>query len=321
MDISIVIPNYNGASLLTRNVPRLMSVLEKIKKTTKYKIEVIIVDDCSTDTSKNTIESLLQTYKTHAVSLRSFLKSVNQGFSPTVNFGAKEATGEFLVLLNSDAYPEDDFLTPALEHFKNSEVFAVGFMDKSIEDGTTILRGRGVGKWERGFLVHKRGEVDASDTLWVNGGSSVYRKSVWDKLGGLIELYAPYYWEDIDISYRAEKAGYTLVFEKKSIVIHEHEEGAIKKTQPKKRVQIIAFRNQIFFSWINMSDTKLILAHVWWLPYHIVNTLRTGDNAFVLALLKAVFSLPVVLSKRRSVQQMVKRSDASVTQLYIRHMP
>ena len=47
--------------------------------------------------------------------------------------------------------PEKDFLKPLMEHFNDESVFAVGCMDKSIENGKTVLRGRGIGKWKKGF--------------------------------------------------------------------------------------------------------------------------------------------------------------------------
>ena len=108
------------------------------------------------------------------------------------------------ILFNTDVYPDKDFLTPLLSHFKDEKVFAVGCMDKSIEGKDVVLRGRGIGVWKRGFLVHEKGEIEKSDTLWVSGGSGAFRKSIWDKLGGLNELYNPFYWEDIDLSYRAQ---------------------------------------------------------------------------------------------------------------------
>lgn len=316
MDISIVIPNYNGAKLLEKNIPRLIKILETYVLDKKKRIEVIIVDDASTDKSKEIIETLLTRFSSGSIVIRPFLKPENHGFSPTVNIGVKEAEGEFIILLNSDAYPEDDFITPALSHFDDEDLFAVGFMDKSIESENIVLRGRGIGKWERGFLVHKRGDITREDTLWVNGGSSIYRKSVWIKLGGLLPVYAPYYWEDIDLSYRAQKNGYKLRFEKDSVVVHEHDEGAIKKTQSKRKVQIIAFRNQILFAWINITDKKLFLSHLVWLPYHIVHTLLLKETTFVLGFLSALGMLSDVIKVRRRVQKHVKKSDAFVTELY-----
>ena len=44
-----------------------------------------------------------------------------------------------MVLLNTDVAPEKDFLSPLIKHFKDSEVFAVGCMDKSIEKGKVVL--------------------------------------------------------------------------------------------------------------------------------------------------------------------------------------
>lgn len=316
MDISIIIPNYNGAKLLEKNIPRLVKVLEKYSADKKIKTEIIIVDDASSDFSKEVIERLLQKYNASSISIRSILKPHNSGFSPTVNIGAKEANGEFLILLNSDAYPEDDFISASLVHFSDPEVFAVGFMDKSIEKDKVVLRGRGIGRWRRGFLIHERGEVNVSDTLWVNGGSGMYRKEIWGKLGGLIELYAPYYWEDIDISYRAQKWGYKILFEKGSVVVHEHEEGAIKKTQSRNKVQTIAFRNQFFFAWLNISQTDLLISHIGWLPYHFIKTLLSGDTTFTAGFFKALMRITSVMSERSKVQRRTKKSDVFVTRLY-----
>ena len=49
MKLSIVIPNYNGANLLTKNIPRLFDVLKLFHEKTHETVEVIVVDDCSQD--------------------------------------------------------------------------------------------------------------------------------------------------------------------------------------------------------------------------------------------------------------------------------
>ena len=187
MNLSIIIPNYQGQNLLSKNLPKLVKELENYKE---GNAEIIVVDDGSTDQSVKVVSNFSQ--------VKLLKNDRNLGFSITVNKGAKNATGEILILLNNDVYPQSGFLKPLLDHFKSEKVFAVGCMDKSVEENTIVLRGRGEGTWKRGFLVHKRGEVDKSDTLWVSGGSGAFRKSLWDQLGGLNELYTPFYWEDID---------------------------------------------------------------------------------------------------------------------------
>ena len=203
MKISIVIPNYNGEALLKKNLPKVLDAIEDE--------EVIVVDDASTDGSVQIIKNLKFKIKNDKEKIKIFENEKNLGFSSTVNRGVNEATGDLIVLLNTDVNPEKDFLKTALPHFEDSKVFAVGFLQKCPENGKVILRGRGVGKFEKGLLIHDRGAVIGEDTsevaewtprmveepmktLWVSGGAGIFRKSIWEKFGGLDTLYNPFYW-------------------------------------------------------------------------------------------------------------------------------
>lgn len=309
MNISVVIPNYNGEELLKENLPKVISVLKEYKKGKK---ELVIVDDTSTDGSLLFLTELEKSQQKTDVPVVLLKNEVNKGFSPTVNRGVKASHGEIVILLNSDVIPEKGFIEPLLSHFTDASVFGVGCMDRSIESGKPVLRGRGVGGWKRGFMMHRAGSLDKKNTLWVSGGSSAFKKSVWEKIGGLNELYAPYYWEDNDISYRALKAGYRLVFEKKSTVIHEHERGAIKKSKSAKHISSIAFRNQLFFTWINATDRNIILSHVIWLPLTLLRAVLRLDGAMLSGFFKAVLRLPSIISARIKTQQLFVRSDSDV---------
>ncbi len=305
MNISVIIPNYNGEELLKKNLPKIISELKKYQR---GKIEIIVVDDFSTDNSVLYLQTLSE------VTL--FQNPQNMGFAKTVNFGVSKANGEILLLLNTDVYPEAGFLDPLLANFKDEAVFAVGCMDRSIEKDGHVLRGRGVGSWKRGFLVHSRGEVNLTDTLWVSGGSGTFRRSIWDKLGGMDPLFSPFYWEDIDLSYRALKSGYKLVFEPKSTVFHEHEKGVIKKQFKKSYVQSIVYRNMFYFVWTNATDLNLIIKHFIWLPYHFLNTLLKGEYAFYLGFIKAILNIPKVLYYRYNNIKLFTKTDKEVTGIY-----
>src|SRR3989344_157996 len=277
MNISIVIPNYNGEEILKKNLPKVLLAVGGA--------EVVVVDDASVDGSLKVLDNFKQR-------IRIIKNEKNLGFSSTVNRGVKDAKGEIVILLNTDVYPEKGFLSPLLFHFKDEKIFAIGCMDKSVEDDKTILRGRGTGIWKRGFLIHSRGEVDKADTLWVSGGSGAFRKSIWDKLGGFCEIYNHFYWEDIDLSYRAIKSGYKVLFEAKSVVFHEHEKGAIKKKYSQSRIKTIAYRNQFIFVWKNITDLDLQFAHFLWLPYHFIKALLHKDWAFFSGFIQAALRLP-----------------------------
>lgn len=305
MNISIVIPNYNGEEILKKNLPK---VLEATGRYHQGSVEIIIADDCSSDNSVGLINEFIKKNKESNIKLLTNVK--NQGFSSNVNKGARSAKGEILVLLNTDVIPSDNFLMPLVEHFKDKSVFGVGCMDESVENGKIIPRGRGIGKWSRGFFEHRAGSLDKNNTLWVAGGSGAFRKKLWDELGGLDELYSPFYWEDIDISYRALKSGYKCIFEKESVVRHEHEKGAVRSEYSATDIKKIAYRNQFFFVWKN-ADLNLLISHFFWLPYRLVNAILK-DRLMLVGFFNAVLSINRVLATRRSAQKYFRISDKEV---------
>lgn len=297
MNISVIIPNYNGEKVLKKNLPK---VIEEVRNA-----EVIVVDDASTDGSLE----VLNDFKSKIKVLKN---EKNVGFSSAVNRGVEEAKGEIVILLNTDVIPERGFLAPLLSHFDDDKIFAVGCMDKSMEEGKTVLRGRGVGFWKRGFLIHSRGDVSKNNTLWVSGGSSAFRKSIWEKLNGFNSLYNPFYWEDIDLSYRAVKSGYQILFEPKSIVVHEHEKGAIKTKFSSSKIKAIAYRNQFIFVWKNATDLSLRFSHLLWLPYHFIKAFVKGDMAFFIGFFAALIRFPKIISSGLEDQKTFVLKDSQV---------
>jgi GT2 family glycosyltransferase len=276
MNISIIIPNYNGEKLLKRNLPK---VLQAVKEYKEGKIEIIIPDDPSTDNSRKVINEFIASIQEKNI-IGKTIENRNKkeaGFSKNVNRGVRLSTGDILILLNSDVIPHKDFLGSLISHFKDEKVFAVGCMDESVEKAGIVLRGRGIGKWQRGFFMHQKGDLNKENTLWVGGGSGAFRKSIWEKLRGLDILYNPFYWEDIDISYRALKSGYKLYFERKSIVTHEHDKGAIRTKFKQNKIKTIAYRNQFIFIWKNITEGRLLFLHIYWLPYHFLKALIGRD--------------------------------------------
>jgi len=293
-NVSIVIPNWNGKHLLEKHLRSILSVSDRG--------EVLVVDDGSTDDS-------VAFLKKNFPEVRVVVKDKHEGFASTVNVGVAMAKADIVVLLNTDIEPEKGFLKSLLSHFTDPLVFAVACMDKSKEGGHVILRGRGFAWWEKGFFVHKRGEVDSSDTAWVSGGSSAFRKSIWEALGGMDPLFNPFYWEDIDLSYRARKAGYKVFFESRSIVWHFHEEGMIYQSFFQKLIKTIAYRNQFIFIWKNISDVRLLLSHIFWTPIRIMQALLHGDIWMIVGYWAALVRLPQIFASRMKSSAHWKKSD------------
>ncbi len=284
LTISVVIPNWNGRVLLERHLPTIVARSAVAR-------EIIVVDDGSTDDS---CEFVKKNYPNIVI----VQKQKNEGFASTVNIGVKKAASELVCLLNTDVLPEKGYLEAVIPHFANPKVFAVGSLDKSHEGNRVVDRGRGLSRWERGFYIHKRGDVNKSTTAWVAGGSGTFRRSVWLSLAGMDTLYNPFYWEDIDLSYRAIKAGYSLIFEPKSIVHHMHTEGAITKHFSPWVVKRIAYRNQFIFHWKNISDGGIIVSHLAWLPVRLIQACFRLDTAIIVGFFGALLRLPRIIPKR-----------------------
>ncbi len=311
MNISIVLPNYNGEKLLQENLPRVLGAVKDYKK---GKVEIVISDDASTDDSVHITKKFIASLKNSEVQGK-LIANTNRkdgGFSKNVNRGVRVASGEIIILLNTDVVPYKGFLDPLLKHFANSKIFAVGCMDESIEDGKIVLRGRGIGKWKKGFLLHSAGSMDKENTLWVSGGSGAFRKSMWDHMGGLNELYNPFYWEDIDLSYRAQKMGFVTLFEKESRVVHEHSKGTIATSYKPYHIQKIVYRNQFIFVWVNITDPNLLLNHLLWLPYHLVNAVKSWDKVFLMGFLDACMRIPAIIRYRQQIRKLFVVSDRQI---------
>ncbi len=301
MKISIVIPNYNGKEILEKNLPKILVAAKDA--------EVIIVDDASNDGSVTMLADKFP-------QVQVIKRTINSGFASSVNDGVKASNADLVLLLNSDVVPEDNFLQPLVKHFSDPKVFGVGFLQKCKENGKTILRGRGIGRFQKGFLVHSRGEVDKNDSLWISGGAGIFKKEIWNKLGGMETLYNPFYWEDIDLSYQALKAGYKLVFEPESVVCHQQAQGAIRSNYSQEEIKTIAYRNQIIFVWLNITQASFVLQHFLYLSFLLLKAIISGDFAFIKGFLAALVKLPNVLVHRWHNQKLCKISDHQLLENY-----
>jgi len=283
--VSVVIPNWNGIFLMEKHLPDVIRASPGV--------EIIVADDMSTDGS---VEYLRKNFPMVVVVER----QKHEGFAACVNAGVHAASGDIVILLNTDVKPEKSFLAPLVAHFRDPGVFAVGCLEKSAEGGKIIIRGRGLAHWEKGYFIHSRGEVTGDETAWVSGGSGAFRRSAWNVLGGMDTLYNPFYWEDIDLSYRARKAGWKTLFEPKSIVHHYHEEGKIKREFTPEDVKRIAYRNQYIFIWKNVTDMSILLAHMFWTPIRLLQALFSGNLLMLGGFSMAAMRIPAIQKYRVS---------------------
>ena len=235
--VSVVMPNLNGKELLEKNLPKL---IEAKNYTPNSILEIIIVDDGSWDDSVALIKDKFPL-------VRLIRHKINRGFSAAVNTGVRSAKGDLILLINTDVLPEKDFLVSVLPHFDDPKMFAISLHER----GMCYAKGA----FYDGYIQLAPGEESSKfqNSFYVSGGSGVFSRVHWVSLGGMDEkLLSPFYWEDIDLCYRAAKRGLILGWEPGGIVEHHHE-STISKF-PKSYVQRVRERNQLLCIWKNITS-------------------------------------------------------------------
>lgn len=227
MKISVIVTNFNGHNLLKKNLPT-------ITENSPEAFEIIIADDASTDSSLDYVKSLQGEFP----KLKIISHKKNIGFGANTNLAVKKAKGDLVVLLNSDIKPAPHYIKNTLKHFKDSKVFGVGFAEKGHENWGDIY-------WQNGFLQHRPGYPSNKNhpTDWLSGGSCIIRKDIFLKLGGFDPIYAPFYFEDLDLGIRVARSGYKMIWEPSAIVEHRHEQTMSK--QPKHLLNYVKERNHL----------------------------------------------------------------------------
>ena len=139
----------------------------------------------------------------------------------------------------------------------------------------------------------------------------ILEKEKYIKINGFDTLYSPFYWEDIDLSYRAWKAGYEVYFDT-NIVVEHHHESTIATHFSKRQIHIISYRNQLITIWKNISDSVYINEHVLYLIKNCILSPFKNESELLMGFLKAIFMLPLILEKRRNQKKMWLKSDRNI---------
>jgi GT2 family glycosyltransferase len=290
LNVTVVVPNYDGYDLLKKNLPAVMKAKNYIKNNI---IEVIVVDDKSKDKS-------VELLKKDFAEVRIIKHKENRGFSASVNTGARSAEGRFICLLNTDVVPEKNFLVSALKYFENTNIFAVSLHEQGF--------GWAKGNFEKGFIVHEPGKENEAvhESFWASGGSAVFRRNIWMKLGGMDEDLFKFYWEDVDLSYRAQKRGYKILWDPNARVIHKHESVTSVRFS-KRQLSQMQETNQLVFIWKNLTSVNLFRKHIAGLVQRI-----TKNPGYLVIVFRALGKISEVRKKRKKEKKESKISDEAI---------
>ncbi len=305
--VSIVIPNYNGANLLKRNLPLILRTASLYEGN----CEVVIVDDGSSDSSRDVIRNFPVRYV--------FLKE-NRGFSAACNAGVQASSGDLIFLLNNDVEIYSDVINNLVSFFRKNDTFAAGplvYRDKSRNSWYGLYipyfkRGKIRFRLPRVVKESIKNQTTSSKnffyTGFVIGCSIMFDRKKFLELGGFDEIFSPYYCEDWDLCFRAWKRGWKCYLDLSSWVIHPGGE-TINKTQKRLWRRAINVRNKLFFNTKHLTETPLFARFIlYWL---ILKPVSAFNKSFYLGFYMYIRNLRTILEKRKreKIQEKVKLTD------------
>ena len=304
MRVSLIIPTFNGLSLLQKHLPTLLSA-DGVAEA-----ELVIADDGSTD---GTAEWLAE----HVPQARLVRSAENGGFSRACNAAIAASSGDVLVLVNNDVSVEPGFLTPLLGVLTaDASIFAVNSRIL-LPSKDNLDEGEKTGGFHHGiFYVDcchdaSRSSQSTAPTLYATACAAAYRREMVEELGGFDELYSPCYWEDVDLSYRALKRGWRVMYEPTSVVYHEHETTTARLDR--RFTSMVKHRNAFLFVWKNITDVRWTLSSLALGPLVAAyQRLRDGDSALWRGWVAAIKMAPQVLGRRAREKRDAATSDRAI---------
>lgn len=283
--VSVVIVNWNGLVWL----PGCISSLDK---QTYENIEIILVDNASTDDSVKWVRE-------HYPKAKIIINNKNFGFSHANNIGYHSARGKYVLFLNNDTRSTAS-MVEELVHVLESDPTIGGAQSKILlMDKPDTLDSIGAFLTPSGFLYHYKfmkkdlPEYDKQIDLYTaKGACMMFKRSVLKIVevdGNIFDPDYFAYFEETDLCHRIWLAGYRIVYAPKSVVFHKM--GATSSSLKSSFVQYHSFKNRInsylknlgFFWLLRLVPLHLVLC----LGFAMVSFIR-GNRGLAAAVVKAV---------------------------------
>jgi GT2 family glycosyltransferase len=298
--VSFVVPTYNQRELMDFCLPALLE--EAGERHT-----VIVVDDAGTD---DTTEYVRRTYpRVQVIRLER-----NLGFAGAVRAGIAASTTPLFALINNDAQVRPGFLEWILPHFAQQDVFAV-CAHIELPEGSPVETGRVVASFSGILEPHHLPPTEKpAPILYAGGASSVFHRARYEALGGLDTLYHPFYWEDIELGYRAWRVGWRSVFEPRASVLHRRR-ATIGPRFGDDYANQTFLKNALLFVLKNVRDRRLLSQHFAYVCARLVKELPGGDRMMSGAVRRALPLLTRVVRRRWQARRRGDLTDGEVMAL------
>lgn len=235
MNLSVVVISFNTKALTKKC---LESVL---KNTSGIRLEIVVVDNASTDGSAKMLEKFSKKHK----EVKLIKSNINLGFGGGNNLGFKKAKGDIVLFLNSDTLVESNTLGEMYKWMKGKKEIGIATCLLLNKDGST--QGTGgyfptltrVFTWmtiqdlplvdrfikpfhpmkEKSFLSNQNFYREGRELDWVTGAFFMIRRDLYEQVGGFDKDYFMYT-EETDLCYRVKKLGWKVFYNPSWSIIH-----------------------------------------------------------------------------------------------------
>ena len=246
--VSIVIPVYNQFHYT-------YACLKSIAQNSgEIPYEVLIANDCSTDLTQD-LEEIISGVKV-------ITNEKNLRFLRNCNHAAKEAKGKYILFLNNDTQVQANWLQPLIDLIESDKsIGMVGskliYPDGRLQEAGGILW-KDASAWNYGHCqdpaMPEYNYVKEVD--YISGAAIMIKTSLWNQLGGFDETFAPAYCEDSDLAFQVRAAGYKVMFQPKSVVVHfEGVSNGTDTSSGQKSYQVVN-QKKFYEKWKNVLESE-----------------------------------------------------------------
>lgn len=313
--VAMVIPNWNGADYI--------SACLKSLENQSLKPHIIVVDNGSHDESVNII-------KTGFKNVELLEYPDNAGFAGGVNRGIRKAIKDkykYVVLFNNDAVADKNWLENLVSVAEAHEEVGIVTgkfirMDKKYIDSTGDFYTMWGMPFPRGRNQIDNSQYDTPEYVFgATGGASLYRTEMLEEIGLFDEDFFAYF-EDIDISLRAQLAGWKVWYEPKAVAYH-HVSATSSKLGNFSRYHSL---KNFYLVWMKCLPWQL---GVLYSPFIFLQSLRLLATSVIKArsliffksFAKVVQLLPSTIKKRRKIQSSRKVSVGYINSIISKKFP
>ena len=282
--VRIVILNYNGEEMLAQCLP---SIAESVRQA-KTPTAVTILDNLSVDKSEEYVRKNYPEME--------FVKAPKNLVLCSYNDYLKTISEPIAILLNNDIRVDKNFIDPLVEKFeKDPTTFLVAprihsFDGSSVEGVDTRARVKFGMFWSSARYPGYEAHAMVPATTFASGFGAVSRKK-FVELGGYDMLYFPGILEDMDLCLKAQREGYHLYYEPKSLVFHMGQ-VSFKKAYSDLKRESLAYRNTFLFMWKNFHGMRFWAEHLFFLPLRMIWMLLKGRIGFFFGFVEALCRHP-----------------------------